>query len=253
MPLVRDLITAIPSVQGSPWPHHARTLLWTCDDSVRSEAFIEESVDRSGRFIGVEERSKSFVQPFSDRRFSIIWDLRASSRPVTCCRFVRDGSRRAFRSRDAHARARGSRDGGARARRPRRRACGDAWGDETARAAARPRRVSRRDPRRTTNASEDRFRARARCRRARRGGPLDRRGITREHDARARARRDDPGVLYGRGPRGRQEVVLQLPELEFPSSTASPSRPRERAARSRGIARFTLSNPPAAASVARTS
>jgi hypothetical protein len=64
MPLVRDLITAIPSVQGSPWPHHARTLLWTRDDSVRSEAFIEESVDRAGRFIGVEEVER-FVQPFS--------------------------------------------------------------------------------------------------------------------------------------------------------------------------------------------
>ena len=32
MPLVRDLITAIPSVQGSPWPHHARPF---CGDSRR--------------------------------------------------------------------------------------------------------------------------------------------------------------------------------------------------------------------------
>ena len=116
------------------------------DDSVASEAFIEESVDRAAAS-SASKSDERFVQPFSDRREIICEDLRASSRPAPAAVSF-ETVLVAFRSRDAHARARGSRDGGARARRPRRRACGDAWGDETARAAARPRRVSRRDPRR---------------------------------------------------------------------------------------------------------
>ena len=225
MPLVRDLITAIPSAQGSPWPHHARTLLWPPDDSGRREELI--NIDTLGN-LGLGDPA-SHVLPF-----------------------LRDGSRSSHTEAGTHTSAREARAMAALA----------LAAPVVARAGTRG--ETKRQTRRTPGASRGAIRG-ARQTPARIVSERERDAVARDissdrsidpaSPAKGRTRALALGAatlacLAAADPAAAKEVVLQVPELEFPSFDLLQVPPFPDLGSLDidpvAFARFTLSNPPAA-------